>query len=175
MDSMLVVCYSETGVARQVAQQLCAGHGWPLGELRDLRDEAPVPHPVREVVDSLLLRRAPIDYEGPPPGDFRTVVLVTGMKAGHLPAAMRSFLLQHHDDLRRVAIVSILKCEEAVSAVAEATRLLEHAPIHNATFTAAEVEDGRAAAGIAAFGEFLQPRSSAAQLRAPRARVQPAG
>lgn len=157
MDSMLVVCYSETGVARLVAEQLRSDHGWPLGEVRDLRDQEPVHHAVREVVDGLLLRRAPISYEGPQPGDFRTVVLVMGVKAGHLPAAMRSFLLQHKDDLRRYAIVSILKSEDAVSAVAETTELLGHAPIHNVTLPAPAIFDGSAARDISAFGEFLQP------------------
>jgi hypothetical protein len=163
MDSMLVVCYSETGVARQVAGQLCAEHGWPLGEVHDLRDAEPVQHPVREVVDSLLLRRAPITYDGPQPGDFRTVVLVTGMKAGHLPAAMRSFVLQHHDELRRYAVVSILKSEDATSAVAELTELLGHAPIHNAIFPAPEIFGGSAVREITAFGEFLLPHSASAR------------
>ncbi len=158
MDSMLVVCYSETGVARRVAVQLCTERGWPLGDLHDLRDDEPVHHPVREVVDSLLLRRAPIAYEGPEPGDFRTVILVMGMKAGHLPAAMRSFLLQHRDGLHRYAIVSVLKSQDAVSAVAEVTQLLGHAPIHNATFSAPEIFGGSAARDITAFGEFLLPR-----------------
>ena len=62
------------------------------------------------------------------------------------------------------AIVSILKSEDAVSAVPEIAALLGHAPIHNATFTATELEDGSAAARVRDFGDFLQPRSTAVQL-----------
>jgi hypothetical protein len=48
--------------------------------------------------------------------------------------------------------------------VAETAQLLGHAPIHNATFTAAEIEGAAGAARISAFGDFLQPRSTAVQL-----------
>lgn len=164
MDSMLVVVYSETGLAREVARQLHAEHGWPVGEVHDLRSHPEAPGVLRPLLDSLLHRDAPIAYEGPEPGDFRTVVVITPMLAGHVPAAMRAFLNHHGEQLRRVAIVSILKSEEAVSAVPEVAQLLGHAPIHNATFTAAELESGSGAQRVRDFGHFLQPRSTAVQL-----------
>jgi hypothetical protein len=89
------------------------------------------------------------------------------MLAGHVPAALRAFLGHHREELRRVAIVSILKSEDAVSAVPEVAQLLGHAPIHNATFTAAELEGGSGAANVSAFGDFLQPRSTAVQFPEP--------
>jgi hypothetical protein len=164
MDSMLVVVYSETGLARDVGKQLGDEHGWPVGEIHDLRSHPETPGLLRPLLDSLLHRAAPIAYQGPGPGDFRTVILVTPMLAGHLPAAMRVFLAHHREELRRVAIVSILKSEDAVSAVAEVAQLLGHAPIHNATFTAAELTGDAGAARVRAFGDFLQPRSTALQL-----------
>jgi hypothetical protein len=168
MDSMLVVVYSETGLARDVARQLNAEHGWPVGEIHDLRSHPETPGVLRPLLDSLLHRGAPIAYEGPAPGDFRTVVIVTPMLAGHLPAAMRVFLGHHREELRRVAIVSILKSEEAVSAVPEVAQLLGHAPIHNATFTVAELEGSAGAERVRDFGDFLQPRSTAVQLSESR-------
>lgn len=162
MDSMLVVMYSETGLARQVAQQLCGEHGWPLGEVQDLR-AAEGYGLLRTLADALPLRRAQVAYQGPEPGDYRTVILVTPMRGGHLPAPLRAFLQAHREALHRTAIVSILKSDDAASAVAEVAQVLGHAPIHNVTLTAAEIEDGSGAARIAAFGEFLQPRSTAVQ------------
>jgi hypothetical protein len=162
MDSMLVVMYSETGHARRVALQLCSEHGWPVGEVRDLNAGEGYGL-VRTVLEALPLRRAHIAYEGPDPAHFRTVVLVTPMRGGHVPAPMRAFLQGHCERLRRTAIVSILKSEDAASAVAEVARVLGHAPIHNVTVTAAEIDDGSGAASIAAFGDFLQPRSVAEQ------------
>jgi hypothetical protein len=168
MDSMLVVVYSETGLARDVAQQLNVEHGWPVGEIHDLRSHPETPGVLRPLLDSLLHRDAPIAYQGPEPGDFRTVVIVTPMLAGHVPAAMRAFLSHHREALRRVAIVSILKSEDAVSAVPEVAQLLGHAPIHNATFTAAELEGGAGAERVRDFGDFLQPRSTAVQFSETR-------
>jgi hypothetical protein len=165
MDSMLVVVYSETGLAREVARQLHAEHGWPVGEIHDLRSHPETPGVLRPLLDSLLHRDVPIAYEGPEPGDFRTVVIVTPMLAGHVPAAMRAFLAHHREQLRRVAIVSILKSDEAVSAVPEVAQLLGHAPIHNATITAAELERG-SVEPVREFGAFLQPRSTALQFPA---------
>ncbi|GAB3759054.1 hypothetical protein GCM10028796_05660 [Ramlibacter monticola] len=164
MDSMLVVVYSETGLARGLAAQLHEEHGWPVGEIHDLRSHPEAPGLLRPILDSLLHRDAPIAYDGPEPGDFRTVILITPMRAGHVPAAMRVFLTSHCDHLRRVAIVSILKSEDAVSAVPEIAALLGHAPIHNATFTAAELAEGSAVERVRNFGDFLQPRSTAVQL-----------
>lgn len=161
MDSMLVVVYSDTGLGRKVARQLAAEHGWPVGEVRDLdaADQGGLVHTILHA----LPHRTHMAYDGPDPGDFRTVVLVTPMRAGHVPAPMRAFLAAHREALRRTAILSILKSEDAVSAVAEIAQLLEHAPIHNATFTAAEIEDGSASALVSAFGDSLQPRSTAVQ------------
>ena len=164
MDSILVVVYSETGLARQVARQLNAERGWPVGEIHDLRSHPETPGVLRPLLDSLLHRDAPIAYQGPDPGDFRTVVIVTPMLAGRVPAAMRAFLSHHREQLRRVAIVSILKSDDAVSAVPEVAQLLGHAPIHNATFTAAELEGEGGAGHVRDFGDFLQPRSTAVQL-----------
>ena len=164
MDSMLVVVYSETGLARDLARQLHGEHGWPVGEIHDLRSHPEAPGLLRPILDTLLHREAPIAYDGPEPGDFRTVILITPMRAGHVPAAMRVFLTGQREHLRRVAIISILKSEDAVSAVPEVGALLGHAPIHNATFTAAELADGSAADRVRDFGDFLQPRSTAVQL-----------
>ena len=168
MDSMLVVVYSETGLAREIARQLNAEQGWPVGEIHDLRSHPESPGVLRPLLDSLLHRDAPLAYDGPEPGDFRTVVIVTPMLAGHVPAAMRAFLSHHREQLRRVAIVSILKSDDAVSAVPEVAQLLGHAPIHNATLTPAELEGGAGAARVREFGEFLQPRSTAVQLSEAR-------
>jgi flavodoxin len=92
MDSMLVVVYSETGLARGLAAQLHEEHGWPVGEIHDLRSHPEAPGLLRPILDSLLHRDAPMAYDGPEPGDFRTVILITPMRAGHVPAAMRVFL-----------------------------------------------------------------------------------
>lgn len=159
MDSILVVSYSFTGVSRRAAQLLASHHGWPLGEILDERPRGSL----RCGLDSLLRRKPAIRYDGPDPGDFRTVVLVSPIWMYRLAGPMRSFVAAHRDALRRVAVVSTMGSAGASNAVAEIAHLLGHAPIHSAAFLQREVEDGSCTARLVAFGDELQPGSTATQ------------
>lgn len=163
MDSILVVCYSYTGVSRTAARQLCAQRGWPLGEIRDVHPRSGASGYLRCVLDSLLRRHPHIDYQGPDPGDYRTVVLVSPIWAYRLAGPMRSFVHDHREALRRVAVVSTMGSGGASNAVAEVARVLGHAPIQSLAFTAREVEDGSCTTRLFAFGDALQPGSTASQ------------
>src|SRR5512134_1207779 len=101
MDSIMVVCYSYTGISRRAAQLLCSHHGWPLGEISEVRSRGTL----RCVLDSLLRRRPEIRYQGPDPADFRTVVLVSPIWMYRLAGPMRSFVARHQATLGRVAAI----------------------------------------------------------------------
>lgn len=163
MDSILVVCYSRTGTSRQAAHQLCALGGWAFGEIHEPRPRTGGAGLLRCIVDSLLRRRPAIRYEGPDPGDFRTVVLVSPVWAWGLAAPMRSFVARHDAALRRVAVLSTMGSGGAINAVAEVAHLLRHPPVHAAAVLQRDVERGSATAALAAFAEALQPRSTATQ------------
>ena len=163
MDSILVVCYSYTGVSRTAARQLCAQHGWPLGEIRDEHPRAGAAGYLRCVLDALLRRHPHIRYEGPDPGDFRTVVLVSPIWVWRLAGPMRSFVAGYHDALRRVAMLSTMGSGGASNAIAEVAHLLGHAPVHAAAVLQRDVEQGRCTEVLRAFADALQPRSTAAQ------------
>jgi len=159
MDSILVVNYSFTGVSRRAAQLLCSHHGWPLGTIVE---DAPR-NGLRCVLDSLLRRHPAIRYEGPPPGDFRTVVLVSPIWMLRLAGPMRSFAREHRDALQRVAVVTVMGARGASNAVAEIAAILGHPPIAATAFTQGALEDGTATTPLLAFGEALQPGSAATQ------------
>lgn len=159
MDSILVVCYSHTGVSRRVAQLLCSHHGWPLGEISDAASRGTA----RCVLDSLLRRRPEIRYQGPDPADFRTVVLVFPIWMYRLAAPMRSFVAHHEAKLQRVAAIATMNSGGATNAFGELAHLLGHALVDAAAFTAREIEDGSGTARLLAFGEALQPGSTATQ------------
>lgn len=164
MDSILVVCYSYTGVSRRAAEHLCAERGWPLGLVRDA-------HPrrvgasgyLRCTLDSLFRRQPAIAYDGPDPGDFRAVVLVAPIWAYRLAGPMRSFVASQREALRRVALLTTMGSAGASNAVAEVAQLLGHAPIHAAAITQQEFADGSWTQRLQAFGESLRPASTAAQ------------
>lgn len=160
MDSILVVNYSYTGVSRRAAQLLCTQHGWPLGHIKEVRGERDT---WRCVFDSLLRRRPQVHYHGPDPGDFHTVVLVSPIWMYRLAGPMRSFVAGRKEALRRVAVISTMNSGGASNAVGEIAHLLGHGVVDAAAFTAREIEDGSGTARLLAFGDALQPGSTASQ------------
>jgi flavodoxin len=159
MDAILVVCYSHTGTSRRAAELLSSHHGWPLGEITD-----PAPRTsLRCAIDSLLRRRPRIRYEGPEPAAFRTVVLVAPIWMYRLAAPMRSFIAQRREALPRIAMIATMNSGGATNAFGEAARLLGRAPIATAAFLQREIDDGSGIARLLAFGDALQPGSTATQ------------
>jgi len=163
MDSILVVCYSFTGVSRRAANFLCAQHGWPIGLIRDAHPRAGGAGYLRCMLDSMLRRQPRIAYDGPDPADFRTVVLVSPIWAYRLAGPMRSFLATRRDALRRVAVLSTMGSGGATNAVAEVAHLLGHGPIQAAAVRQREFENGSWKARLQAFGDSLLPGSMATQ------------
>lgn len=165
MDAILVVCYSHTGTSRRAAELLCSHHGWPLGEITDASPRSSL----RCVFDSLLRRRPRIRYEGPEPASFRTVVLVAPIWMYRLAAPMRSFIAQRREALPRIAMIATMNSGGASNAFAEAARLLGRAPIATASFLQREIDDGSGMQRLLAFGDALQPGSTATQPARARA------
>ena len=163
MDTILLVCYSYTGTTRRVAELLASHHGWPLGQVSDAKPRAGGLGTLRCVLDALLHRHPPIRYEGPDPGDFRTVVLLAPVWMYGLAGPMRSFIVQHREALRRVAVICTMGSGGGSNALSHVARLLGHAPIASACFLQREVDDGSCTSRVLAFGQTLQPGGSAAQ------------
>jgi len=172
MDSILVVCYSYTGISRRAAELLCSHHGWPLGHITDV---VVARGAWRCVLDSWLRRQPRIRYEGPDPADFHTVVLVSPIWMYRLAGPMRSFVARQKESLRRVAVISTMNSGGASNAFAEIAHLLGHGVIHTAAFTAREIEDGSGTGRLLAFGDALQPGSTATQPAHRPAWAAPAG
>ena len=169
MDSILVVCYSYTGISRRAAQLLCSHLGWPLGEILEDKSRGIL----RCMLDSLLRRRPEIRYAGPDPGDFRTVVLIAPTWMYQLAGPMRSFVAREKDRLQRVAVIVTMNTGGASNAFAEVEALLGRAPIRAAAFTARSIVDGSGTGGLVDFGLALQPGSTAATPPRQRAWSEP--
>jgi flavodoxin len=162
MDRILVVFYSHTGTCRQLAELLCAQHGWPRAEVLDTRSRAGVRGAMRCVLDTLLHREPPIHYDGPAPANYDAVVLVAPVRVHGLAGPMRTFVAQHGSGLKKFAVVSVVGGAGAAAAVAELERLLERPPLIATAFTSREVADGSCATRLQAFGRALQQSSAAA-------------
>ena len=162
MDTILVVCYSYTGLTRRLAQLLCSHHGWPLGEILDENPRGGAGGTWRCIVDSMLRRHPEVRYFGPDPGDFHTVVLMSPIWLYRLAGPMRSFIATHREALRRVAVISTMGSGGASNAVGEIAHMLGRSPILSDAFTTREIEDGTGTARLLSFGDRLQPGAAPA-------------
>jgi hypothetical protein len=75
---------------------------------------------------------------------------------------MRSFVAEYGASLKKFAILSVMGRVGGSSAAAEIERMLGRSPLLAASFTTREVEDGRCATALQAFGRALQQSTSGA-------------
>nr|WP_297355763.1 hypothetical protein [uncultured Caldimonas sp.] len=153
MNELLVVYYSRTGTARQVAQQLARMAQGHIGEVVD-----PVPRigfwgDLRCVFDSLLRRTPRMRYSGPIPSRYRSVVLVAPVWMRHLAAPMRSFVLNGPQLPRRVGVVCVMAREGAFQAVQEVADATRSTPVATLVLQQQKVLDGSAGAEMERFLE----------------------
>lgn len=91
-DDVLMICYSRTGTTSTVARLLAAMTGWQLALIEDVAPRSGWTGDIRCILDSLLSRKPPYRYAGPPPGRFDHVVLMSPIWMGRMASPMRSYL-----------------------------------------------------------------------------------
>ena len=155
MKKVLVVTYSYTGTSLQVARRLCALQGWTLGQIEEVKPRRGMLGTWRCVLDSLLHRHPAIDYFGPLPASFDTVVLVAPVWMLRLAGPMRSFLARYKAQLTNFAVLSVMGSRGAPNAVAEIGSITGRSPVLSTAFTAREVEDGSYALRLRTFARAL--------------------
>lgn len=152
----LIVCYSNTGTSRRVADLLSSQFQWSCGEVQEARSRTGTAGMLRCVADSLLRRHPAIRYEGPDPRDFETVVLIAPIWLYRLAGPMRTFVRDHASGLKRVAVISVMGGQGATNAFAEIDQILGRPPILSTSFTARTVDDGSYASGLEVFGSAVR-------------------
>jgi flavodoxin len=153
MGKVLIVFYSYTGTSRLIAEALSAFYGWPVGEVRDQTAGRSY---LRSVLDSLLRRRPPVHYAGPPPQGFDCLVLVSPIWVGRLAGPMRSFVSTLGVFPPQVAVISAMGGGGAVEAERELGRLLGHPPLLTTACVEREVRDGSYSARLKTFADAVQ-------------------
>jgi hypothetical protein len=152
MSNVLIVVYSWTGTSRRLAEAMAAMQRWTLAEVHEAK---PSRTAWRCIVDSFLQRRPAIRYDGPDPRGFDAVVLVSPIWVGRLAGPMRSFVAERARTLPAAVVVSVMSGRGAPGALMESSRLLQRAPILDASFTQRDVENGRCGSGIQALGNAV--------------------
>ena len=128
MTKVLIVLYSRTGTARQVALQLQQISGWPIGEVRDVRPRVGFIGDLRCVLDSLLARSAPYTFEGPPIDGFDRLVVLTPIWVDGLASPMRALMRDVVRAGRPVSLICVMSRGGAFRAADEITTILGEAP-----------------------------------------------
>jgi hypothetical protein len=155
MSKVLVITYSYTGTSLQLAKRLCDLRGWTLGQIEETKPRKGAFGTWRCVLDSLLRRRPKIDYFGPLPARFDTVVLISPIWMTRLAGPMRSFVARYKAQLRDFAVISVMGNRGGPNAVAEIGQITERSPLLSTAFTAREVEDGSGGLRLRAFAQAL--------------------
>lgn len=155
-DRTLIVCYSNTGTSRRVADLLASKFQWQSGEVSETRSRAGGAGLLRCITDSLFRRHPAIRYEGPAPQAFDIVVLIAPIWLYRLAGPMRTFVHDHAAGLRRVAVISVMGGRGATNAFAEIDQLLGRPPELSTSFTAHEVDDGSYSSGLEVFGRAVR-------------------
>ncbi|WP_301510152.1 flavodoxin [Variovorax sp. CAN15] len=156
MNNILVIVYSYTGTSRRVAELLCSQQNWQLASVAEAHPRKGALGTLRCVVDSFFRLQPAIRYDGPPPGDFDAVVLVSPIWMLQLASPMRAFVARQRDRLPDVAVLSVMGGQGAPNAAAEVARVLGRAPILSSSVTMREVDDGSCAARLQAFGTAVR-------------------
>jgi len=128
MTKVLIVLYSRTGTARQVALQLQQISGWPIGEVRNVRPRVGFIGDLRCVLDSLLARSAPYTFEGPPIDGFDRLVVLTPIWVDGLASPMRALMRDVVRTGRPVSLICVMARGGAFRAADEITTILGEAP-----------------------------------------------
>ena len=117
MNKVLIVCYSRSGTARQVARQLQQITGWAIGEVRDVRPRAGLVGDLRCIVDSLFACSAPYTCDGPALEGFDRLVVLAPIWLDGLAAPMRALLRDTKREGRPLSLIGVMSRHGASGAV----------------------------------------------------------
>lgn len=176
MSEILVISYSNTGTSRRLAQLLCKQQGWPMAEISEVDPRSGLPGRLRCLLDSRLRRRPLICYTGPLPNAYDAVVLVAPVWSSRLAGPVRSFVKLMCEQLPDLAIISVTQDWDAPDVIAELGLLMGCFPVLSTTFTPNEVNDGRCAGRLQAFGKAIRAvEHSQIVIRPPASKLETPG
>ena len=148
MDKVLIVYYSRTGTARQVAQQLQQISGWAIAEVRDLRPRVGLIGDLRCVLDSLFARSALYTVEGAAAEGFDRLVLVAPIWLDGLASPMRALVRDSVRPGRPVSLICVMARSGAFRAADEITTIIGAAPDPVVALRQADVLSGSCLASL---------------------------
>ena len=154
MKKVLVVCYSRTGTALQLARELTVALGADLEQIEDARARSGKGGYIRSAFEALS-RGLPSIRTRKDPADYDLVVLGTPVWTGSMASPMRSYLFSHRKAIKKFAAFAVMGGAGAEGALQEIRALCgdENAP--SCAFAEREVKAGRHRQRLAEFAAVL--------------------
>ena len=170
MPRTLIACYSRTGTAHRVAEQLHQLTQWPCLEIRDVQSRSGFFGDLRCMSESLLFRTPAYETLGPDPAEFDHLVVVSPVWMGQLASPMRSFLYdvfgpRKTPTLQRVSLICVMGLQGAFNAAVEVERIVGMPPVPMLALRQAEVLDGSCIAELQGLREAVLREGRAVAVR----------
>lgn len=159
MTQNLIVYYSRTGTARQVAEALAARLGWRVAEIADVTSRAGMFGDLRCVIDNLFQRAPAYRYNGPEPSECGHVIVLAPVWMGRLAAPMRAFLAANAPSWPAdagVSAICVMSSRGGYQAMKEIAALTATTPAPALVLLQRDVLSGTAAADIDRFVQALR-------------------
>jgi len=160
MSQNLIVYYSRTGTARQVAEAIAGHTGWILAEVSDRQPRAGLWGDLRCVWDMLLYRMPAHEYAGPDPVVCEHVLVIAPVWLGRLAAPMRSFLRDHAPVRGALSAICVMAARGGFRAEEDIARLTGKTPEPAVVLRQQDVLSGQAGNAIAEFASAMTSRHS---------------
>jgi flavodoxin len=103
MQKTLLVYYSLSGNTKKVAEEMARIGGWDVGVIKDASPRKGIGGYMRSGLETAFKMKPAIDYTGPDPATYDTVVLGSPMWVGRPASPMRSFAHQYKGKLKSIA------------------------------------------------------------------------
>ncbi|WP_197386447.1 flavodoxin family protein [Ralstonia pseudosolanacearum] len=156
MEKNLIVYYSRTGTARQVAEQMAAQSGWQLAEVSDEYPRAGLLGDLRCVIETVFHKRAKYHYAGPPLTEVDQVIVMAPIWMGHLASPMRDFLADQSPFSANLSVICVMASRGAFTAVEEIARITASLPAPVLALCQRDVLSGLSQQEIAGFIEQVK-------------------
>lgn len=142
MMKTLVVCFSRSGYTRRVAEQLADTLGADLEAIVESRSRLGPAGYLRSVVEALRRRQPPIAQLHHHPRAYEQVLIGTPVWASHVSSPVRSYLVAHAGDFRRVGFFCTYGGSGADKVLAEMAQLIDRAPVATLKLRDHEIDAG---------------------------------
>ena len=143
MEKNLIVYYSRTGTARQVAELMAAQSGWQLAEVSDEYPRAGFLGDLRCMIE-------------PPLDEVDQVVVLAPIWMRHLASPMRDFLADQSPFSANLSVICVMASRGAFSAMEEIARITSAIPAPVLALCQRDVLSGLSQQEISGFIEQVQ-------------------